>query len=211
MFKYNYLFGLIIVFVGCNTFETRGNSESMEKTTDFIAKASVEGNNLKIKYSISHKSSKDIWVCQDVEAYDLYDLPVTLDITKDTLIVGLKRWKVPDGYYFEEWPVTKYKRLKSGKVIDGEIIIQLPVSDSSPISNREKVISQEQGVLKKVVFELGFYLEDLSKIKSNYGKFDPNTDTVYVDYFWKKVNKEQVITTTIEDISIPAIIKEYKR
>lgn len=212
MLKLNNKLILIAVIVGCGFLEAKGDSESKENMVNFKIETIVESNNLKIKYTVSNEFKKDVWICEDVEAYSrCYDLPVTLNIMNDALFVSLKRWEVPDNIYYEEWPVTNYKRLKKGETIENELVFQLPVSDRNPIIDTKIIASQKQIILKKVIFELGFYLEDLSKLKGEHSKYDPNTDTAYVHYFWKNVKKEKILTETTEEISISAVIKKYEK
>lgn len=211
MHKLNFLTILIIVFSGCEFLDIRESLASDKNEVNFKVSITVEGESLIVKYIVTNNFKKDIWICQDVDAYNRFVLPATLKIDKGTLIISLKRWEVPDYVIYEEWPVTKYTRLRKGESIEKELIFQLPVSDRNRYIDSKKVVSQTQVVLKKIIFELGFYLEDLSKLKGEHSKYDSKTDTAYVHYFWKNVKKEKNLAEIIEDISIPAIIKECEK
>jgi hypothetical protein len=177
----------------------------------------VAENELRLDYRVNNILSQDIWVCEDASIWDRNDRPtVQARIMGETLWIRF-HFEIPDNISTEEM-FARYRRLPAGQSRPGTVLLPLPVVSNFPADwlrgfDRPK----EPAVLRRVVFEVGYFAEDLPALVSQGGKrgwlvpglhywqpksSDPNI--VLMGDWWQGRHLEQSVQATIDDVNIPA-------
>lgn len=188
----------MFLIAGCN----KDKSEEIQMDMLNIENLRISDEQLNFEYEMENTLAHDIWICDDIYMY--YDLKVEIKVEKKQLLIILKSFDVPPGILFEAPILTKYIRLKPNEIYRGSICLILPIKSKSPISegdsDRDAKIVKE---IKQIVFEIGFYEEDLSiKISDSIEKSDSD-DVVYIGHLWEERNKEKSSKVSITGIAVP--------
>lgn len=155
------------------------------------------------EYKIKNKYAHDIWICDDIDVYN-NNIRVETKIEEKALRIKSKSFVVPKDILLEEAIYSKYIRLTPNNTYEGQISLKLPVVNMSPINlnARDEIRNKITKILKDVIFEVGFYKEDLSK-KGLTKKNNPNV--AYVNCFWAEKNREDSLSVEIKDVRIPTL------
>jgi hypothetical protein len=182
---------------------------------------SLTKENLRLNYRVTNVFPHDIWVCTSISNYatDPNSSAETL-IRDGTLQVKRRahleqRANVTAALFY-----AVYHRLPPGASRSETVLLPLPVRSDSPAVYTGLPVSPV--VLKQVVFELGYFVQDLrtllpeedrSKPYRVYrsGYFSP-PDTAFIPYIiprrWDKLDLEKSVQIVIPDVNVPGMIAE---
>jgi hypothetical protein len=173
---------------------------------------------LRLDYVVHNPFDHDLWVCEDLHIRSrgkLSERNVETRITDGSLRIRLHgnlEWN-----FFTDPPiVASYRRLPSGKSASETLLLSLPITNNSPVyafDHRNDV----RAVAHRVVFELGYFMEDLPALFSEDGRYplhwvqqpiDPNV--TFIPHQWQGMNLEHVVQVTIADVNVPVVAHQGK-
>jgi hypothetical protein len=192
-----------IIMLGCRANQPEGKVQDMLS----IKNLSISAKQLEFDYTIKNSYPMAIWLCEDIDAYN-DKIRVSISASKKQVLISLKSFDVPMHILLEAPIWTKYTRLASGGTYNGKIFLSLPLSSISPLDfTDERTISANINV-EQLVFEVGYFTEDLGSKVSDSIEQDESEKTVYVSHLWEDRKKEQITTASIASKKIPCYVSQ---
>jgi hypothetical protein len=185
-----------------------------------LKKFSLTKENLRLDYSVTNVSLQSIWVCVRTNQRENPDsqFSVETEIRDGTLHIRRRGNLRQEGTVTAGDVYAEYHRLPPGALHSDTVLLPLPVRSCSPV--RVTGLPDKPIVLAQVVFELGYFRQDLRDLLPKEGRSQPyklyqygyfrDDDTAFVSYIiprrWDKLGWERSVEQTIVDVNVPGKI-----
>jgi len=216
------LFACSVLLNGCRQRSHPSKAFHMIK----VQNIEVTEKTLTLDYQVSNPFAHDIWICEDIDINGRYDAETR--VNAETVRIKLC-FNLECNILLEEGIMAKYLRLSPGESHSGRILLNLPIANASPVYDfHEDRKIHKQVVLQSVVFEVGYFEEDLLNMLSDSiekGKREPTNEelyvealmleeiqqahshnTVYLPHLWSGLRMEKSAKVIITDVNIPCSI-----
>ncbi len=176
--------------------------EDHEMISMEISDVNVWLEELEFDFKVDNNSPKDIWICIEMD-YD--GLPYETKIYGNTLLIKLKSFERSDQTLLDHPPLPAYFRLPSCTTEELPLTLTLPVTNWSPTTSEPNNVTATR-IIERVVFELGFFTEDLSGETAEIMKEESTDEWVYLDNQWDGFKREQTLRAEITGVKIPCFV-----
>jgi len=164
---------------------------------------------LTITSAIENNSGSAVWVCESMDSTIPLQCEVGIDDASKLARVTQASFKIPADVFLEEPVWAKYVKLEKEGIFTGKTNLVLPLREADPIDpDRGSSDALKSITVEKLVFEIGIVTEDLSRLKGTACRGNSSDEVAYVSCFWIEENPEQIISQTIENVSIPCTAPE---
>ena len=151
--------------------EEQNSRERMQKANGVMVEVedfAIADQNLRMCYRVKNTLSHDIWVCGDAFTWTRGLTDVETRIAGGTLRVRL-RLNLESNLRTTPEVTAAYYRLPPGKTRLGAVLLELPVINESPVYQFSELPTREtKSFVDKVVFELGYFNDDLPRLCSDW-------------------------------------------
>jgi len=157
---------------------TDPNDELEKVPTIALSKLDVDDTNLELSYKIRNDTDHDVWICNNVNVYGMFDFEVFMSDQEQSLLIR-RRLDVPSivDYWFSH-PTGHYVLLRSGQELIESVSLAIPVA-SRRLFAREPATSDNA---RRLVVEIGFYNEDLPKLIRNILEIAEKLNCAHIEF-----------------------------
>jgi hypothetical protein len=166
-----------------------------------VRKLDIMSDYLSLDYLVHNPFDHDIWVCYDLDVGSknrVSERDAATRIAGGTLWIRLHEHLEWD--FFGDPVVARYRRVPSGNSVSENLLLPVPVTNDSPVyayGHRNDV----RAFAHRVVFELGYFTEDLPSLLSQWG----DANSVLISRPWAQLDLEQIAEATIADVNVPVM------
>ncbi len=182
-----------------------------------------------MSYEIRNNSQQDVWICDSV--HERYNFEIYLEEDSQILTIR-KRLGVPSAIHWRSQPSGKYMRLCPGEKRTESLLLALPVNSINVYKSKGSKQLHRFVNANRLAIEIGYYVGDLPEIffdmireteKNDLDKMilfnhwfggvlgfnykneqlRYRDEEVLIPYTQQKLNNEKVLSTIIDDLSIP--------
>ncbi len=156
---------------------------------------------LRLDYLVHNPFDHDIWICDDLDIRSknrVSERDAATRITDGTLWIRLHEhleWN-----FFGDPIFARYRRVPSGNSVSENLLLPVPVTNDSPLytyGHRDDV----RTIAHRVVFELGYFEEDLPSLLSQWG----DANAVLISDWWDRLDLERITQVVIADVNVPVM------
>jgi hypothetical protein len=208
MLKNIYLLTVLVMLTGCAHYgNMKGTSHDRpNESVDLKIDAKRIGDSLAVSYQITNVSQNDIWVCQDMYAWN--NTECTIRFVGRDLKIEFRSYQSPCNIYLEEGVIAAYRKICPSEIIAGEVLLKLPVVEQMPHFD-EPVTYECKTILSRLVFDVGYFTYDLAEFKDDMVSYKPGV--AYINDLWHELLMEEKISTaTIGQLEIDALMQFRK-
>lgn len=227
-----YIFLLVssVFLTGC-----RRAPDSEECRMLEIENLTVAEKTLTLDYRVSNPFEQDIWVCEDIDDYSIDHVETRIDA--ETVWIKLHS-NLECNVSLEIGLLAKYRLLSPGESYSGKILLNLPITNASPVYHFDEDHKKHKQVfLQRAVFEVGYFegkhinrisvtmekikrkmpIEDLQNTQFNFRIEEEIKDSqsrkfLYWEHTWPVGSREKSAKVVVTDVDIPcsvAVEDEY--
>lgn len=187
-----------LLMAGINIINYQQSNVNLE-----VFNVNKSSNQFSFEYKLTNNSEKPIWVCRDSDSKSQIKYTILIDAEK--ALIQQKSIKVPDSIFLEEPIWGEYVKIEKKGNYKDKISLNLPLNEMNPFKSK-KPSSSEAFIVKRLIFEMGVFKEDLIKLKPDL-QDGSSKNIAYISCFWVEKHPEELLSVEIDNVSLPCIIK----
>lgn len=160
-----------------------------------ITNASYKEGFLEVAYRFENKTDHDVWLCTKTDWKGIAFESVVFKQDKE-LLLKIKSFLVPKDVFLEEPIFARYQKIASGKAMDFNIKIELPVYSRSPLKSDKDNLFKANDI-DSLKLELGYFDQKLEENSECCSKTKVS-DELLINCFWAEKNNEKIIFAEIK-------------